>query len=86
MREIMGDLDKNAPKDPMRIVSQSMKQQLPKRFYKEATVEPSGDAFAVLLDGKQVKTPARRALMLPTKAAAELVAEEWQAQAERIET
>jgi len=38
----------------------------------------------VLLDGKPVKTPARRALQLPSRPLAEAIAEEWQLQEEEI--
>jgi chaperone required for assembly of F1-ATPase len=39
----------------------------------------------VLLDGKAVRTPAGRELILPTRALAEAVAAEWAAQAEHID-
>lgn len=51
-----------------------------KRFYKDVTVEPREGGFAVLLDGKPVKTPARADLVLPTRVLAESVAEEWREQ------
>jgi chaperone required for assembly of F1-ATPase len=41
--------------------------------------------FAILRDGRPVKTPAKNALALPTHAAAEAVAAEWRAQTEYIE-
>ncbi|THF52126.1 ATP12 family chaperone protein [Allorhizobium terrae] len=71
--------------DPIRRAQIQMKKPLPKRFYKTVTVGPVDGGFAVLLDGKTVKTPARNSLVLPTKAAAELVMAEWQAQAEVID-
>ncbi|OLP43432.1 ATP12 family chaperone protein [Rhizobium oryziradicis] len=71
--------------DPIRRAQIQMKKPLPKRFYTEVTVAPAEDGFAVLLDGKTVKTPARNGLVLPTKAAAELVMAEWQAQVEVID-
>lgn len=51
-----------------------------KRFWKEATVEEEAGAFAVRLDGRPVKTPAKRSLLMPTRAMAEVVAAEWDAQ------
>ena len=50
-----------------------------KRFFKAAHVEEQGGSFAILFDERPAKTPARRPLVLPTKAAAELVADEWNA-------
>lgn len=55
-----------------------------KRFYKAATVAEEGAGFAVLLDGRRIRTPAQRDFSLPTRALAEAVAEEWQAQGEKI--
>lgn len=51
-----------------------------KRFWKESSVEAEEGGFAVLLDGRAVKTPAKRALILPTRAMAVAVAAEWDAQ------
>ncbi|HBF29960.1 ATP12 family chaperone protein [Rhizobium sp.] len=70
--------------DPVRRAQIQMKKPLPKRFYTEATVAKVDGGFAVLLDGKSVKTPSRHGLVLPTHAAAELVCAEWQAQGEFI--
>src|SRR5581483_6835077 len=44
-----------------------------------------GDGFAVVLDGKPVKTPARRALVAPSRALAETIAAEWDAQKDVID-
>ncbi|MEW9919808.1 ATP12 family chaperone protein [Marimonas sp. MJW-29] len=55
-----------------------------KRFWKEATVEEAEGGFTVRLDARPVKTPAKRALILPTRAMAEAVAAEWNAQEEEI--
>ncbi|WP_395021867.1 ATP12 family chaperone protein [Dongia sp.] len=51
-----------------------------RRFYKEATVVADGDVWRIALDGKVVKTPARNPLGLPTRALAEAIAAEWNAQ------
>jgi len=56
-----------------------------KRFYKEASVEPEEDGFAVRLDGRAVMTPLRRPLRVPTAALAGEIADEWNAQGETIE-
>jgi chaperone required for assembly of F1-ATPase len=55
-----------------------------RRFYKEATVAPGDGGFALLLDGRPVKTPARAALAVPALALAEAIAQEWQEQGETI--
>ncbi len=56
-----------------------------KRFWKAAEVVPSGDGYAVMLDGRGIKTPARRALVVPTEVLARAIAEEWQAQEDRVD-
>ena len=56
-----------------------------KRFWKEvAVVEEDGD-FAILLDGRPVKTPARASFAVPTESLAEAVADEWRSVGETIE-
>jgi chaperone required for assembly of F1-ATPase len=55
-----------------------------KRFYKDVSIDADADGFAVLLDGKPVKTPARNALRLPTRDLAEAVAAEWRGQGDEV--
>lgn len=75
----------DADRDPLRSVQKDMNRPLPKRFYKEATVAARDGAFAIVLDGRSVRTPAGGHLALPTQAAADLVAAEWAAQGEFID-
>lgn len=56
-----------------------------KRFWKAASVEATGDGFAILLDGRAIRTPAKTGLVVPTRAMAEAIAEEWQAQEGKID-
>ena len=53
-----------------------------RRFYKDVSV--TGD-LGIALDGRAVKTPLKAPLRLPTRALAEAVAAEWDAQAEKID-
>jgi len=55
-----------------------------KRFYKDVSAAPANGGFAILLDGKPIKTPGRNMLVLPTEALAAAIAQEWQAQGEEI--
>lgn len=55
-----------------------------KRFWKDVSVEESADGFAILLDGKPVKTPARRSCSVPVRAMADEIAAEWDAQEELV--
>ena len=65
-----------------------------KRFYKQATTslrhsDAAGDAegigHEILLDGRPVRTPARQPLLVPSRALAEAISEEWNAQGETID-
>ena len=57
----------------------------PKRFYRAVSIDGTARAFRVLLDGKPVRTPARRELALPARLLAEAVAAEWTVQADRVD-
>lgn len=57
-----------------------MRAPLPKRFYKDVTVRQEPDGYAILLDGRPVKTPGKKPLAVPSPVLAEAVAEEWRAQ------
>lgn len=61
------------------------KVNLPKRFYKSASVSKSDAGFAVELDGRAIKTPAKTTLSLPTESLAQIVADEWSAQGEALD-
>ncbi|MBO9574328.1 MAG: ATPase [Sphingobium sp.] len=56
-----------------------------KRFYKDAQAVPETGGWAIRLDGRGVKTPARAALAVPGKALAEAIAQEWRGQGETID-
>ncbi len=57
-----------------------------KKFYKQAGIEKLGDGnWTISLDGRQLKTPAKKPLSLPTEELAEAVAGEWADQVEFID-
>lgn len=56
-----------------------------KRFWKEATVHEDAAGFGVKLDGRAVKTPAKTALNVPSRAMAEAIAAEWDAQEGKVD-
>lgn len=51
-----------------------------KRFYKQAEAVPAPGGHAVMLDGRPVKTPGKRELVLPNAVLAAALAAEWNAQ------
>ncbi|GGA80941.1 ATPase [Brucella endophytica] len=77
MRDILNDLESGEGPDPVRRAQEAMKTPLPKRFYSAVTVEELEGGYGVHLDGKPVRTPGRRALILPTRAVAQIVADEF---------
>lgn len=56
-----------------------------KRVYKTVAVEPGEAGFTVTLDGRPLRSPGKRALALPTRALADAVAGEWDAQGEDVD-
>ena len=73
------------PIDPVAMARRDLRRSVPARFYKEAAVASVDGQFALMLDGKAAFTPARKRLAVPTAAAAEALAAEWNAQGERLE-
>jgi len=57
-----------------------------RRFWTEVSVieRPGGGGFGVALDGRVLRTPGKRALHLPTRALAGMVAGEWAAQGPEV--
>ena len=57
-----------------------------KRFWKNVAVEPEGEGWAIRLDARAVKTPARAALAVPTQALADAIADEWRAAGDTVDS
>ena len=55
-----------------------------KRFWKSAETSQAEGGFAVTLDGRRIKTPAKAPLVVPTEALARAIADEWMAQEEVV--
>ena len=56
-----------------------------KRFYKIVSVAGEGGGFAVMLDGKKMRTRAKAPFVLPNQALAQAIAGEWEDQGSKIE-
>jgi chaperone required for assembly of F1-ATPase len=85
MRDIFNEIFENQPLDPGEAVRRGARTRLPKRFYERAHVTEGEGSFHILLDGKLVKTPARRTLAAQSRELAEVLADEWNAQAEFVD-
>jgi chaperone required for assembly of F1-ATPase len=87
MRDLLDDLEQGkwlSDADPVKRARNQMKTALPKRFYSHVSVSPVDDGYAIHLDGKPVRTPAKALIVLPSEAAAQLVADEFAAQEEIV--
>jgi len=88
MRDILTDLvDKQ--NDPVRAAQKKMRAPLPKRFYETVCVDEvravaDQAEFRVLLDGRAVKTPGKVAISLASRAHADRLAGEFEAQKTEI--
>lgn len=56
-----------------------------KRFWTEVQTVAEDGGWGVALDGKPLRTPARAALVVPSEALAEEIAEEWRGAGETVE-
>jgi chaperone required for assembly of F1-ATPase len=86
MRELLDSIFDAPPiVDPMEAARRGARPQLRKRFYEQVQIEATADGFAILLDGRGVKTPGRRVLAAPRQALADAIADEWKAQGDLID-
>lgn len=67
-----------------RLLTARFDRNLPKRFYKEVTIGEADGGFDIRLDGRSVKTPLKRPFAVPSRAMAEAIAAEWDAQETHI--
>ena len=83
MRDVFGEifaLQGLDPVDPTESARRNMRV-LRRRFYEDVAVRDDPAGFAVVLDGRPIRTPARRALAAPRRQLADAIAAEWRAQA-----
>lgn len=80
-----GDGEDPARYDPVRTARAAQKRELPKRFYKAVSTDLQEGRHVLLLDGRPARTRLRHMLAASTPQAAALLADEWAAQAERID-
>ncbi|MGJ4925794.1 ATP12 family chaperone protein [Bradyrhizobium sp. HKCCYLS2038] len=85
MRELFDEVVGQSPLDPQESARQAMRAPLRKRFYKAAGTAEAEGGFQVTLDGRPIRTPSGRVVVVPVRELAEAVAGEWQAQGESID-
>ena len=74
-----------SPADPIASAQRLARPELPKRFYKAVGVEHRDEGWAVTLDGRAARTPAKHLLAVPSEALARALCEEWDAQGETVD-
>jgi chaperone required for assembly of F1-ATPase len=82
MRDIFTEIFENQPIDPVEAARRAVRPNLRRRFYETAHI---GEGGAVLLDGKPIKTPARRPLAAPASELAQAIADEWNSQRDAVD-
>lgn len=66
----------------------SQKQQqreLPKRFYKDVAVTQVEGGYTVTLDGREIKTPTKKSVVVASEALADVLRAEWDAQGTHVD-
>jgi chaperone required for assembly of F1-ATPase len=87
MRDVFEEifaLQELEPVDPRELARRNMRA-LKRRFYEVVAVNDEPTGFAVALDGRSIRTPARHLLTAPRRPLAETIAAEWRAQTEFID-
>lgn len=85
MKDILDQGFEPSTRDPNELARQVSRTELRKRFYKDVAVAEDMGGFHLKLDGRAVRTPAKRVLAAPKRAIAEALASEWDAQQETID-
>ena len=71
--------------DPRALARDNLRVPGIKRFYQSVGVDEQEGGWALKIDGRNARTPAKKLLMAPTRDAAELIAQEWARQGALID-
>jgi chaperone required for assembly of F1-ATPase len=82
---LFDDVAGQSPLDPQERARQAARAPLRKRFYTEVGVTEADGGFAITLDGKPIRTPSGRTVVIPTRELADAVASEWADQKETLD-
>lgn len=85
MRDIFTDIFEGEPVDPTKASQRNMRPVLRKRFYEQVGIAEGEGGYGLTLDGRAVRTPARRLLAAPARGLAEALSAEWRAQGEFVD-
>lgn len=85
MREQFDEVAGQSAADPLEAARRSARAPQRKRFYSSAGVGEADGGFSVTLDGKPIKTPSGRKVIVPARSIAETIVAEWNAQGDTID-
>jgi chaperone required for assembly of F1-ATPase len=85
MRELFDEVAGQSPIDPQEAVRRHIRAPQRKRFYTSAGVAEVDGGFSVTLDGRAIRSPSGKPIVVPTRAIADTVAAEWNAQGETLD-
>lgn len=85
MRELFDEVAGQSPIDPQEAVRRHIRAPQRKRFYSSAGVAEVDGGFSVTLDGRAIRSPSGKPIVVPTHAIADTVAAEWNAQGETLD-
>ena len=85
MRDLFEGIFDEEPLDPTQAARRAMRPQPRRRLYERVELEDAEEEFRIVLDGRPVKTPARRTLAAPSRALAQHLAAEWESQREAVD-
>jgi chaperone required for assembly of F1-ATPase len=85
MRELFDEVAGKSLLDPQEAVRRATRTPQRKRFYTDAGIAEAEGGFSITLDGKPIRTPSGRQVIVPSREIADAIAAEWNAQAETID-
>jgi chaperone required for assembly of F1-ATPase len=85
MRELFDEIAGHGEANPMEAARRSARAVQRKRFYSGAATGDAEGGYTVTLDGKPIKTPSGRTVVVPVRSLAEMIVAEWSAQGEFID-
>ena len=62
-----------------------LQRELPRRFYKDVAVAGADGGYTVTLDGRQVKTPTKKPVVVASADLADVMRAEWDGQGEFVD-
>jgi chaperone required for assembly of F1-ATPase len=86
MRELFDEIaGQGEDTNPMKAAQRAARAVQRKRFYTDVGTGEADGGYTVTLDGKPIKTPSGRTVIVPVRSLAEMIAAEWTAQGEFID-